>query len=73
MPLEPIHVHIASGKTQKDATKIWLTQAGHCVLANNRSKIPENILKNIMRMIEVNWEYIREEWLNMFGEIRYYC
>ena len=42
-------------------------------LSNNNSKIPEKILKRLMRMIEANSSDIIDEWLNRFGEIRYFC
>ena len=38
-PLEPVHVHIAEGKPTSNATKIWITRAGKCLLCNNNSKI----------------------------------
>ena len=28
LPLEPIHVHVAAFKPQKNATKIWITRSG---------------------------------------------
>ena len=34
---------------------------------------PEKILKRLMRMIEANSSDIIDEWLNRFGEIRYFC
>ena len=34
---EPIYVHVAKGKPSPNATKIWLTSNGGCVLANNGS------------------------------------
>ncbi len=40
---EPIHVHIAKGKPSPNATKIWLTRAGGCIVASNGSKISQNI------------------------------
>lgn len=43
------------------------------ILSNNNSKIPEKILKRLMRMIEANSSDIIDEWLNRFGEIRYFC
>lgn len=72
-PLEPIHVHIAEGKPTADATKIWITQSGHCILVNNKSKIPNNILRKLIRVIEANAEGIKETWLDMFDEIQYFC
>lgn len=72
-PLEPIHVHISEGEPQKDATKVWITRSGHCILAHNKSQIPTNVLKRMLRTIEANSEEIKERWLDMFGEIRYFC
>lgn len=28
-PVEPIHVHIAKGKSSENATKVWITSAGN--------------------------------------------
>ena len=36
---EPIHVHVAKGKPTPNATKIWPTKSGGCILASNGSKI----------------------------------
>jgi len=72
-PLEPLHVHIAEGKPHADSTKIWITQTGHCILSDNKSKIPQNILKRIMMMIEANSDEIKKQWFDMFGELSYYC
>ena len=33
-PLEPIHVHVAQGAPNSNATKIWITKAGGCYLCN---------------------------------------
>jgi hypothetical protein len=35
---EPIHVHIGKGKPTPNATKIWITAAGGCIVANNSGK-----------------------------------
>ena len=72
-PLEPIHVHVAEGKAIANATKIWITSTGKAILCNNNSKIPEKILKNIIRIIEANSESINEQWIEHVGEIRYFC
>ena len=50
-----------------------LLKYGLPVLENNNSKISEKILKRLMRMIEANSSDIIDEWLNRFGEIRYFC
>ena len=72
-PVEPIHVHIAEGRATSTATKLWITSTGKVLLCNNNSKIPTNVLKKLMRMIEANSAEIIDEWLNFFGEIRYFC
>ena len=35
--------------------------------------IPEVILKKLIIVIESNSRYIAEQWVEQFGEIRYYC
>ena len=72
-PLEPIHVHVAEGRPTENATKIWITQAGKCILCNNSSNIPAKRLGLIIRIIEANSEEIIEKWQAYFGEIRFYC
>ena len=72
-PLESIHVHISEGRANALSTKIWITSTGKTVLCNNNSKIPEKILRKLMRIVEANSEDIVEEWLELFGEIRYFC
>ena len=44
LPLEPVHVHVSDGMPHADATKIWITQSGKCLLCHNNSKIPNRIL-----------------------------
>lgn len=72
-PIEPIHVHIAEGIPRANATKVWLTQSGKALLANNRSDIPTNDLRKLIRMIEANANEIKKRWLEYFDELRYYC
>jgi hypothetical protein len=72
-PIEPIHVHVAQGSPVKNATKIWITKTGKCLLCNNNSKIPITTLKNIMRIIEARSNDVVKKWYDYFGEIRYYC
>ena len=47
-PLEPVHVHITQGTPSGNATKVWITRQGKCLLAHNNSKIPE-------RMLPISW------------------
>ena len=72
-PLEPIHVHISEGRATSTATKLWITSTGKVILSNNNSKITDKILWKLIRMIEANSADIIDEWLNRFGEIRYFC
>ena len=72
-PLEPIHVHIPEDRATSTATKLWITSTGKVILSNNNSKIPDKILRKLIRMVEANSGDIIEEWLNQFGEIRYFC
>lgn len=72
-PIEPIHVHIAKGTPVANATKIWITGSGKCLLCNNNSDIPKHTLRNIMRMIEARSDDVIQLWMKYFGEIRYYC
>lgn len=73
MPLEPIHVHIAEGTPILNGTKVWITQKGRCIAANNASKIPERKLRIMMDIIEARHAEIEQLWLKKFGEISYYC
>ena len=72
-PLEPIHVHVAEGRPLPNGTKIWITQSGKCLLANNNSQIPTSTLRNIVRIIEARSSEVIEKWIGFFGEISYYC
>ncbi|MBP5276231.1 MAG: DUF4160 domain-containing protein [Lachnospiraceae bacterium] len=72
-PLEPIHVHIAEGKAVANATKVWITSTGKTIVCNNNSNIPEVILNRIVRVVEANSQSIVNQWIEHFGEIRYFC
>lgn len=72
-PLEPVHVHIAEGSPTANATKVWITKSGKCLLCNNNSKIPERILSNMMRIIEARSAEVIQKWIAFFGEATYYC
>ena len=66
-PLEPVHVPNAS------ATKIWITEAGGCIVANNNSKIPARTLSAIVDVLESRSSYIVAQWNDVFGESKFYC
>ena len=72
-PLEPVHVHIAEGRAVANATKLWITSTGKVLLCNNHSKIPDRVLSRLIKVIEANSQQIIDEWLEHFGEIRYFC
>jgi hypothetical protein len=72
-PLEPVHVHITEGRASANATKLWITRSGKVILCNNNSNIPIRVLHKLMRVVEANSDDIIKEWLNRFGEIRYFC
>ena len=72
-PLEPVHVHVAKGAPSANATKVWITMAGKCLLCNNNSQIPERVLRNILRIIEARSSEVIEKWTAFFGEARFFC
>lgn len=72
-PLEPVHVHVSEGSPQPNATKIWITRTGKCLLANNNSNIPTKTLRNIMRIIESQHQIVLQKWMQYFDQIQFYC
>ena len=72
-PLEPVHVHIAKGVPSPNATKIWITKSGKCLLCRNNSKIPDKQLRIIMQIIEARNKSVIDLWYSTFREIRFYC
>lgn len=58
-----------------NATKVWLTKSGDCILSNNNSKISENDLNKILKSIRYNFFYIVSEWKAFYGinEVKFYC
>ncbi|MCC8103083.1 MAG: DUF4160 domain-containing protein [Clostridiales bacterium] len=72
-PLEPAHVHIASGVPSGNATKIWITKSGKCLLCNNNSKIPKKQLNMMIKIIEARSSEVVSLWYDTFGQITYFC
>lgn len=72
-PLEPVHVHVSQGSPTANATKIWITKAGKCYLANNNSQISSHTLKNIMKIIEARSSEVIQKWNDYFGFTHFYC
>lgn len=72
-PLEPIHFHITDSVPNGNATKVWITKSGHCLLCNNNSHIPKHKLRRIMEIAQARSNDIVNKWYDYFGEITFYC
>ncbi len=72
-PLEPVHVHVSQGSPPPGATKVWITQAGKCLLCHNHSHIPDRTLHNILRVIEARSTEVIQKWTAYFGRADYFC
>lgn len=72
---EPIHVHIAKGHPSANATEVWLTSSGHCIVANNRSQIPAGDLNDLLEIISAQFFLICRKWKEHFcvDQIKYFC
>lgn len=66
-------MNIAEIRPAPNATKLWITRAGKCIRANNNSHIPDRALRILVAIIEARSEDIAAQWLETFGEIKYYC
>ena len=56
-----------------DATKIWITRAGKCLVAHNHSGLNAKVLRNVVRIVEARSDEVVEKWTAFFGGIEYYC
>lgn len=72
-PLEPVHVHISKGTPSPNATKIWLTKNGRCLLCHNKSNIPKRQLRTFMQIIEARNKDVLDLWYATFKQISFYC
>ena len=72
-PKEPVHVHISQGRPVPNGTKVWITKDGKCSLANNNSKIPQQTLNKLLRLIEPRSFEIIQKWQETFGQTSFYC
>lgn len=72
---EPIHVHISKGRPTGNSTKIWLTKSGGCVIANNKSRIPQKDLNILLEAISLYYFQIISKWKITYNtnEINFYC
>ena len=75
---EPIHVHISKGKLTQNSTKVWLTKAGGCILANNKSRIPNSDLNKLLSIISRHYFLIISKWkayyhIENINDVKFYC
>lgn len=72
---EPINVHVSKGKPSPNATKIWLTRAGGCIVASNGSNIPNKELNELTDIISAQFFMICSKWKQFFitDTISFYC
>jgi len=72
-PIEPVHVHVSYGKPRQNATKVWITKRGKCLVEYSRSDIPPHVLRDIVKMIEARSDEIVRRWVDYFGDVSYFC
>ena len=72
---EPIHVHVCKGAPSPNATKLWLTSEGGCILASNGSEISQPALNEMMDIISAQFFLICAKWKEFFlvDTITFYC
>ena len=72
---EPIHVHIGIVNPSQNATKVWLTKSGGCIVSHNKSNIPSNDLNHLLRVIQNDHSIICNKWNEFFDidETVFYC
>lgn len=72
---EPVHVHISKGRPTINATKVWLTKSGGCLIANNNAKIATDELNKLLEILTTNYGTIIDEWKVFFQkeDINFYC
>ena len=70
---EPVHVHVQRGKPSAGATRIWLTQNGGCIVANNESGLNRRELVDVCEFICANHDEICSRWSSFFhGDLSFY-
>lgn len=72
---EPIRVHVCKGTPSHNATKIWLTRRGGCIVANNGARIPEKTLNELCEIIAAQHSLICDKWRAFYlvDSISFYC
>ncbi len=56
-----------------NATKIWLTKSGGCILANNSGRIPLKDLNRILEIVPLYYFKIVSKWKERYGSVKFYC
>ena len=64
---EPIHVHIGVVNPSQNDTKVWLTKRGGCIVAHNKSRIPQSDLGELIEVIQDNYFLVCCEWKSYFN------
>ena len=72
---EPIHVRVSKGRPTPNATKIWLTRTGGCIVASNGRQIASKELNELMEFISAQFFLICAKWKQFFvtDTIKFYC
>lgn len=71
---ESVHVHVCKGTPTPNATKIWFTNAGGCIIAHNNSRIPIHELNDLVEVLQTQFFKVCSEWKKHFDvELRFYC
>ena len=72
---EPVHVHVAYGPPSSHSSKVWLTESGGAILADNTARIPSKDINELLAIISAQHAYICEEWKRFFmvESLSFYC
>lgn len=67
--------HFIEGAPTGNATKVWITKSGGCIVSHNKSRIPEKDLREILETVSNNYFFILSEWKEYFQkeEVKFYC
>ena len=75
---EPIHIHISKGNPTKKSTKVWITQSGGCIVATNKSKMPQNDFNKLLDIVSKHYFLIISQWKEFYhidntDDVKFYC
>ena len=72
---EPVHVHISKGIPKANATKIWLTKSGGCILASRQDDVNPKDMNTLMEIIAAQHFIICLAWKkhHRVDNIKFYC